>query len=168
MDYVRRDPNVVCVETDRRLHLHYSSLRDSSDKTIDSYAQDNATVLKDDFVSDVEDDQECEEPKVSPWFLVKTSPRAPWNLAAISARRKLKRFERTLLKHRKDDTFGSYQYMSEAGKGVDVYIIDSGINIDHEWFGGRATNILGRPSFAFSPYTDLPELLYDTENHGTG
>jgi subtilisin family serine protease len=33
---------------------------------------------------------------------------------------------------------GNYRYSSTAGSGVDAYIIDTGININHNDFGGRA------------------------------
>jgi cerevisin len=52
---------------------------------------------------------------------------APWGLARIS--------------HRESLTFGTfnkYLYASEGGEGVDVYTIDTGINVDHDDFEGRA------------------------------
>ncbi|KAL2846437.1 peptidase S8/S53 domain-containing protein [Aspergillus pseudoustus] len=53
---------------------------------------------------------------------------APWGLARISHRDRLS-----------FGTFNKYLYASEGGEGVDVYTIDTGINIDHEDFGGRAS-----------------------------
>jgi cerevisin len=35
--------------------------------------------------------------------------------------------------------FSKYEYDSLSGAGVDVYVIDTGIYIEHEEFGGRAT-----------------------------
>ncbi|KAG0060265.1 hypothetical protein BGZ90_004105 [Linnemannia elongata] len=56
------------------------------------------------------------------------SLKAPsWGLSRISQR------------HR--DIQRDYSYMSSAGAGVDVYIIDSGVYEDHADFGGRATTI---------------------------
>uniref|UniRef100_A0A1D1XW70 Subtilisin-like protease CPC735_031240 n=1 Tax=Anthurium amnicola TaxID=1678845 RepID=A0A1D1XW70_9ARAE len=52
---------------------------------------------------------------------------APWGLARIS--------------HRDGLTFGTYNkylYDNDGGEGVTVYIIDTGINIKHKDFGGRA------------------------------
>lgn len=52
---------------------------------------------------------------------------APWGLARIS--------------HRDGLSFGNfnkYLYTEEGGEGVDVYIIDTGTNVDHVDFGGRA------------------------------
>jgi cerevisin len=52
---------------------------------------------------------------------------APWGLARIS--------------HRKSLSFGSwnkYLYSKDAGKGVDVYVIDTGTNTKHVDFEGRA------------------------------
>ncbi|RAH47871.1 S8 family peptidase [Aspergillus brunneoviolaceus CBS 621.78] len=59
---------------------------------------------------------------------VNTEKNAPWGLARIS--------------HRDSLTFGTfnkYLYDSEGGEGVDAYTIDTGINVDHEDFEGRAT-----------------------------
>jgi len=53
---------------------------------------------------------------------------APWGLARISHREELG-----------FSTFNKYLYASEAGQGVDVYIIDTGINTEHVDFGGRAS-----------------------------
>jgi cerevisin len=35
-------------------------------------------------------------------------------------------------------TFRTYEFASHGGEGVDVYVIDTGINIDHVEFEGRA------------------------------
>ncbi|KAL4866064.1 hypothetical protein BDV12DRAFT_173415 [Aspergillus spectabilis] len=52
---------------------------------------------------------------------------APWGLARISHRDSLS-----------FGTFNKYLYASEGGEGVDVYTIDTGINVEHADFGGRA------------------------------
>ncbi|KAI0552399.1 peptidase S8/S53 domain-containing protein [Xylaria curta] len=52
---------------------------------------------------------------------------APWGLARIS--------------HRDSLSFGTYNkylYSADGGEGVDVYVIDTGTNIDHVDFEGRA------------------------------
>jgi cerevisin len=57
-----------------------------------------------------------------------TENSAPWGLARIS--------------HKKALTFGTfnkYLYASDGGEGVDVYVIDTGTNVDHVDFEGRAT-----------------------------
>ncbi|KIY70711.1 hypothetical protein CYLTODRAFT_370605 [Cylindrobasidium torrendii FP15055 ss-10] len=53
--------------------------------------------------------------------------RAPWGLARVSHRPKLS-----------FGTFSKYEYIPEGGEGVDVYVIDTGINIDHVELKGRA------------------------------
>lgn len=53
---------------------------------------------------------------------------APWGLARISHRDSLS-----------FGTFNKYLYSAEGGEGVDVYIIDTGTNIEHVDFEGRAT-----------------------------
>jgi cerevisin len=53
---------------------------------------------------------------------------APWGLARISHRNSLS-----------FGTFNKYLYAADGGKGVDVYVIDTGVNIEHVDFGGRAS-----------------------------
>ncbi|KAK4058173.1 proteinase B [Microbotryomycetes sp. JL221] len=52
---------------------------------------------------------------------------APWGLARISHRKTLG-----------FGTFSRYDYDGHGGEGVDAYVIDTGINIDHVEFEGRA------------------------------
>lgn len=52
---------------------------------------------------------------------------APWGLARISHRNTLS-----------FGTFNKYLYTSEGGEGVDAYVIDTGCNIEHVDFEGRA------------------------------
>lgn len=53
---------------------------------------------------------------------------APWGLARISHRKGLN-----------FGTFNKYLYNSDGGEGVDVYVIDTGTNIKHVDFEGRAS-----------------------------
>ena len=53
---------------------------------------------------------------------------APWGLARISHRDKLSL-----------GSFNKYLYDSEGGEGVTAYVVDTGINVKHENFEGRAT-----------------------------
>lgn len=55
-------------------------------------------------------------------------------------------------------TFTKYLYNKQGGEGVDVYVIDTGINIDHVEFEGRA--IWGKTM----PQNDVDE---DGNGHGT-
>lgn len=57
-----------------------------------------------------------------------TQKSAPWGLARISHRKKL-----TLR------TFNKYEYNPKGGKGVTVFVIDTGINVKHKEFEGRAS-----------------------------
>ena len=52
---------------------------------------------------------------------------APWGLARISHRNSLSL-----------GTFSKYLYSSDGGEGVDVYVIDTGTNVKHVDFEGRA------------------------------
>ncbi|RXW25649.1 hypothetical protein EST38_g223 [Candolleomyces aberdarensis] len=58
----------------------------------------------------------------------RTQKSAPWGLARISHRPKLS-----------FSTFTKYAYDEDGGDGVDVYVVDTGINIHHVEFGGRAS-----------------------------
>jgi cerevisin len=53
---------------------------------------------------------------------------APWGLARISHRDSLS-----------FGTFNKYLYSEDAGEGVDAYVIDTGTNIEHVDFEGRAS-----------------------------
>ncbi|KAL8692950.1 MAG: hypothetical protein Q9218_002127 [Villophora microphyllina] len=53
---------------------------------------------------------------------------APWGLARISHRNSLT-----------FSTFNKYLYADDGGEGVDVYVIDTGTNIEHVDFEGRAS-----------------------------
>lgn len=53
---------------------------------------------------------------------------APWGLARISHRKSLG-----------FGTFNKYNFAEGGGEGVDVYVIDTGTNIDHVDFEGRAS-----------------------------
>ena len=53
---------------------------------------------------------------------------APWGLARISHRKSLS-----------FGTFNKYLYSADGGEGVDAYVIDTGTNIEHVDFEGRAT-----------------------------
>ncbi len=56
-----------------------------------------------------------------------TEKGAPWGLARVSHRKPLN-----------FGTFNKYLYTEEAGEGVDAYVIDTGCNIEHLDFEGRA------------------------------
>ncbi|KAL9075265.1 MAG: hypothetical protein Q9157_004056 [Trypethelium eluteriae] len=82
----------------------------------------------------------------------------PFNLAMQSTVEKMVNTE---------DTEKRYFYWSEAGRNVDIYIIDTGIKLDHPEFLGRASNFRG---WRTSPYIDGPDsTMNDTHvlMHGT-
>jgi cerevisin len=71
----------------------------------------------------IERDQEVHTTKDD----VETEKNAPWGLARISHRDSLS-----------FGTFNKYLYSADGGEGVDVYVIDTGTNIEHVDFEGRA------------------------------
>lgn len=56
-----------------------------------------------------------------------TEKNAPWGLARVSHRDSLS-----------FSTFNKYLYSADGGEGVDVYVIDTGTNVEHVDFEGRA------------------------------
>ena len=80
-----------------------------------------------------------------------TQEDAPWGLKrlskAVHALKSIFAFEEDF-----------YKYPSSAGKDVDVYIIDTGINVDHEDFEGRAK---------WGKTIPLFDLDIDGNGHGT-
>ncbi|ODV64307.1 S8 family peptidase [Ascoidea rubescens DSM 1968] len=71
---------------------------------------------------------------------------APWGLARLSHINKLD-----------VNTFNRYLYDDTAGQGVTSYVIDTGININHEEFEGRA--VWG---------STIPRNDFDEDNNGHG
>ncbi|KAF3925127.1 Cerevisin [Dactylellina cionopaga] len=63
---------------------------------------------------------------------------APWNLQRISCPHQI-----DIKNRRPTDLNYEYRYDQAAGRGVDVYVVDSGINVDHKEFNGRAQMIFG-------------------------
>ncbi|EIW80493.1 hypothetical protein CONPUDRAFT_82713 [Coniophora puteana RWD-64-598 SS2] len=59
---------------------------------------------------------------------IDTQKMAPWGLARISHRPRLG-----------FSTFTRYEYDNDGGEGVEVYVIDTGINVEHVEFEGRAS-----------------------------
>lgn len=60
---------------------------------------------------------------------------------------------------------GNYDYVENAGQGVNVYVLDSGIRVTHVAFTGRAHNFGGLASDDKSPYCD--DTMQDVYGHGT-
>ncbi|KTW25884.1 hypothetical protein T552_03157 [Pneumocystis carinii B80] len=76
-------------------------------------------ILKYDDVAFVEKDQNV--------YALTLQKNAGWGLARLSHRNALN-----------FSTFNKYDFDSSSGEGVTIYIIDTGINIEHADFGGRA------------------------------
>ncbi|EPS38871.1 hypothetical protein H072_7381 [Dactylellina haptotyla CBS 200.50] len=77
---------------------------------------------------------------------------APWNLQRVSSKNAAAASQKQVV-----DLAYKYRFDSVAGMGVDVYLVDSGFNIEHTDFGGRAKVI-------FSPSEDGGR---DNNGHGT-
>ncbi|RVD86195.1 uncharacterized protein DFL_004484 [Arthrobotrys flagrans] len=77
---------------------------------------------------------------------------APWNLARISTAQPLTSNGRQVI-----DLKFNYQFERSSGLGVDVYMLDSGINTEHADFGGRAKMV----------FTAFGNDATDGHGHGT-
>ncbi|RVD86941.1 uncharacterized protein DFL_005192 [Arthrobotrys flagrans] len=77
---------------------------------------------------------------------------APWGLERISRKEIIELGDRKV-----EDLFFKYHFDRLSGDGVDVYSIDSGINIDHVDFNGRAKMI----------FTAFGDDGKDEHGHGT-
>lgn len=71
---------------------------------------------------------------------------APWGLARVSHRQPLSL-----------NSFNQYLYDTDGGKGVTAYVVDTGVHVSHDDFGGRAT--WG---------ATIPEGDIDDDNNGHG
>lgn len=72
-------------------------------------------------------------------------PNSPWAIARISS----------VGQYQPNDIF---RYPASSGKGVDVFVLDTGIFVNHEGFGGRA--VLGANFVVNEPASDI-------QGHGT-
>jgi subtilisin family serine protease len=77
---------------------------------------------------------------------------AKWNLAQISERGK-PRYE--------NEGPYWYAYMDDpkAGTGVEIYILDTGVDLAHPAFEGRASNFRGLSSSDRSPYLAAGDMV---------
>lgn len=78
---------------------------------------------------------------------ITTQKGAPWGLARISHRSRLG-----------FSTFTKYVHNPQGGEGVDVYVVDTGININHTEFEGRAS---------WGKTIPQPDVDVDGNGHGT-
>lgn len=101
---------------------------------------------------DIEDDQ----PALEKRYTQSTAKDAPYGLQMISANHKLL----TPVKN-----YGTYDHIANAGEGVNVYVLDSGIRISHELFEGRARNFGDQQPTDSSPY--CRDKMDDKRGHGT-
>ncbi len=133
LDYIRAQPEVEYVEMDSRVSIEV--MPQAEDKTWDvQYDADLGQAALSVMNTD----------KVGAYDIEKG---APWGLARISHRKRLGL-----------STFNKYVYQGDGGEGVTAYIIDTGININHVEFEGRAR--WGKTM----PQNDVDE---DGNGHGT-
>lgn len=91
---------------------------------------------------------------------LQTQTNAPWGLQRISQREKIVGTFDEFSEEPEEPIF-SYTFDESAGEGVDIYVIDTGINIEHKSFGGRADR-----QFTASGL-ETTEGVNDKAGHGT-
>ncbi|KAI8181368.1 hypothetical protein K4K54_000405 [Colletotrichum sp. SAR 10_86] len=159
-DVIRRDPGVV-----RVTHNHNVS----PERSADEYAQSGPPVgVVDEEYSrsrsrtkNLKARQDgCGEVPLD--YDSETRKNTQWNLAMIAAGRKIT--EQLQGDIYKEDH--QAEWLANAGKGVDIYIFDSGIRLSHKAFGGRASHFNGKKSNDKSPYCNTAKMDDDI-GHGT-
>ncbi|KAG6872006.1 hypothetical protein C0995_013988 [Termitomyces sp. Mi166 len=80
---------------------------------------------------------------------------ATWGLARLSSAKKLEYWNIIA-------TNFTFNYLPSAGQGVDIYVIDSGVYVNHTDFGGRA-----RWGKTFGKYPDIDDNGHGTHSAGT-
>ena len=133
LDYIRAQPEVEYVEMDTLVSVEV--MPQSEDKVWDVKYDDDLAVAA---------QSAMHTSKVGAYDIEKG---APWGLARISHRKRLGL-----------STFNKYVYQGDGGEGVTAYVIDTGINIKHVEFEGRAR--WGKTM----PQNDVDE---DGNGHGT-
>ncbi|KAK9759453.1 hypothetical protein K7432_017568 [Basidiobolus ranarum] len=105
-----------------------------------------AGVLSESLVRDLKGNADVEYIEAEQIFTISGTQNSPpsWGLPRVSQRAR--------------NPNAPYNYPDNAGAGVDVYVIDTGINVRHSDFGGRATLPV---SFISGEATD------DLNGHGT-
>lgn len=114
VDYVEMDQEVGIVDRSFNLMPQLEQPREERDE----FSLFDFLSKFQDFFNDKFDFQQSDVDSI-------TQKKAPWGLSRVS--------------HRKNPgKLSKYNYPSSAGEGVDVYVIDTGININHVDFEGRA------------------------------
>lgn len=153
LDLVRRDRSVDFVEAARIMRLRTFDSHWDADAQNDTWALTEPLDVLEPRADD--DGMQCFTTPPQGWTTA-TQRVAPWHLNVISAGGRLPR-----------PIWGPYDYMRGAGQGVNVYVLDTGINIAHDYFGGRAENFGGVPMHAIylqSAWTANALLRYHPTN----
>ncbi|KAF3180264.1 hypothetical protein TWF106_008675 [Orbilia oligospora] len=93
---------------------------------------------------------------------VQTQTNAPWGLQRISQKEMIPVDFNAAADKAWQPSF-KYKFDDSAGEGVDIYVIDTGININHNSFGGRADRVYTAPALKNNP----KEGEEDRAGHGT-
>jgi cerevisin len=103
-------------------------------------------VLDDEMYDKIKDHPDVEFIEKNQWFSITDIQKNPknWGLKRISGR---------------EEMFSDYYYPHGAGEGVYIYIVDTGVMLDHPEFGGRAI-------WGFSSIAD-EQSHNDLNGHGT-
>lgn len=163
LDYVRRDQNVSFVERSYRVYAKIDKMPvEASDSKLEPSMLGNITDSIDGSGQlDISDPYDQPDNPPTDGWLFWTQIGVPWGLGVVSAGYKLS------LPKINGRWASKWQYINNPGRGVDIYVMDSGVNIHHKYFNGRALNLGGLSSVEPAPFTDNMRPVIDTENHGT-
>lgn len=147
MDLVRSDQNVAFVEVEHIMQ----ALPDEDSTGVERMNGSSRQVRA--------KKREETSGQPAPHYPTAVTPEAGYNLQMIGAGRKLD--------IPVTDGDGDYRMISDAGRGVDIYILDTGIRITHELFQNRASNFGGLASTDLSPWCPGRQIMDDQNGHGT-
>ncbi|KAF9556363.1 serine proteinase [Agrocybe pediades] len=84
----------------------------------------------------------------------------PWGLGRVSSEHRISPADT----YTSSEMVYSYSYDAQAGSGVDIYVLDTGVRVTHKDFDGRAT---WSGVFITKPDDDTDSKEVDANGHGT-
>ncbi|KAG2167330.1 hypothetical protein JADG_007069 [Aureobasidium aubasidani] len=141
IDILRRDPGVEEIE--------------EGDPKVEAIDEHEPWEMIKQLVPSERQNSTIQQRDSQPWFPAER-PKAPWHLQALSAGQKLDN-----IRDSRPATQIKYNNTVGGGQGVNIYIIDSGVDVEHRLFQGRAGNF-------HKCYVDTDsECFKDKVGHGT-
>ncbi|TIA74549.1 hypothetical protein D6C76_06284 [Aureobasidium pullulans] len=134
IDILRRDPGVEEIEEGYWFQMDLYKIR--SDPKVEAVDEHEPWEMIKQLVPSERQNSTIQQRDSQPWFPAEW-PKAPWHLQALSAGQKLDN-----IRDSGPATQIKYNNTVGGGQGVNIYIIDSGVDVEHRLFQGRARNFL--------------------------